>query len=167
MGAGKSSVGRALAQRLNWLFDDLDEFIERREGRKISEIFDDSGEPYFREIEHQALRKMLEAISEKPGRVVALGGGAFAQPRNAVLLKQAGLHLVHLDAPVEVLWERCSKQGREMGINRPLLREIDQFRKLYRVRRKSYRKAAASVQTHGRDVEQIAAEIVDALPVNR
>ncbi|HTS09821.1 MAG TPA: shikimate kinase, partial [Candidatus Eisenbacteria bacterium] len=57
MGAGKTSVGRTLGQRLNWAFEDLDDRIQQREGRTIAEIFRDSGELEFRRAEHNALRQ--------------------------------------------------------------------------------------------------------------
>ena len=59
MGAGKSSVGRALSEQLGWMFEDLDERIERRERRKVAEIFRESGEAGFRKAEHAALRELL------------------------------------------------------------------------------------------------------------
>ncbi len=60
MGAGKSSVGRALGQQLNWLFEDLDDRIQAREGRTVAEIFRDSGEAEFRRAEHAALQHVLQ-----------------------------------------------------------------------------------------------------------
>src|SRR6202051_3487646 len=62
MGAGKSSVGRVLAQRLNWIFEDLDDRIEAREGRTVAEIFRDSGESEFRRAEHAALEQVLAEL---------------------------------------------------------------------------------------------------------
>jgi len=167
MGAGKSSVGRVLARRLNWLFEDLDDLIERRERRSIAEIFRDAGEFDFRKAEHDALLQVLETLSGKPGRVVALGGGAFAQAKNAALLKRHGMQVVFLDAPLEVLWERCCKQASEMGTERPLLQSMNQFRDLYQARRKSYSRAALTVQTGARDFEEIAAEIAEWLELKK
>ena len=167
MGAGKTSVGRLLARRLNWIFEDLDDLIERREGRRIAEIFRDSGETDFRHAEHTALRQVLDTLSVRPGRIVALGGGAFAQAGNAALLKRHGARVVFLDAPFDVLWERCQEQAREMGTDRPLLRSIEHFRELYQARRKSYSKASKTVQTEGRDCEEIAAEIAELLALKK
>jgi shikimate kinase len=156
-----------LARRLNWLFEDLDDLIEQHEGRRIVEIFRDSGEAVFRQAEHTALRQVLDTLSGKPGRVVALGGGAFANAKNAVLLKRHGVPIVFLDAPVEILWERCQKQASELGTDRPLLRSTEHFRDLYHARRKSYSKARRTVQTGGRDCEEIAAEIADLLVLKK
>ena len=65
MGAGKSSVGRALGQRLNWIFEDLDDRIEARERRTVAEIFRDSGELEFRRAEHAALQQVLAGIGRR------------------------------------------------------------------------------------------------------
>jgi len=163
MGAGKSSVGRALGQRLHLLFEDLDDRIEQREGCKIEEIFRDSGEPAFRRAEHSALRQVLEESRGGAARIVALGGGAFVQANNAALLKASGAPTVFLDAPVEELWQRCCRQATEAGIERPLLQNKQQFRKLYTRRRAGYLQASVQVETAGRNLDEIAAEIADRL----
>jgi shikimate kinase len=161
MGAGKTSVGRALAQRLHCIFQDLDDCIVERQGRTIAEIFRGSGEPAFRNAEHQALRNLLEQLRDSDPRVIALGGGAFAQKRNLRLLR--GLRVVFLDAPVEELWSRCSRQAADAETERPLLKRMNQFRKLYELRRRSYLQAAVTIQTSGRTVEAIAGEIAETL----
>ena len=167
MGAGKTSVGRALGQRLNWIFEDLDDRIQSREGRTVVEIFRDSGEAEFRRAEHAALQHVLQELRAGGARTVALGGGAFVQKENAALLKASGVPTVFLDAPVEELWQRCCDQANETGAERPLLRSIEQFRKLYESRRKSYRKAALNVQTGSRTVETIANEIAQKLRLKK
>lgn len=167
MGAGKSSVGRALGQRLNWLFEDLDDRIERREGRRIAEIFRDSGEPAFRQAEHTALRQVLQELRGGAARIIALGGGAFVQKENAALLQAAGLPTVFLDAPADELWQRCLKQASEAGTERPLLHDREQFRKLHQARSKSYLKASLRVQTGNRAVDAIAEEIIEVLHLRR
>lgn len=161
MGAGKTSVGRALAQRLNWVFQDLDDRIVEREGRSIAEIFRDSGENTFRKAEHAALRQVLDELRNGASRVVALGGGAFAQKRNVALLE--GAAVIFLDAPAEELWSRCCRQAAETGAERPLLQSMNQFRKLYEARRKAYLQAAVTIQTGGRNVHAIAGEIAENL----
>jgi shikimate kinase len=160
MGAGKTSVGRALGQRLNWVFEDLDHRIEQREGRKIAEIFRDSGEPAFRLAEWAALRQVLRESQAGVARIVALGGGAFVQQKNAALLNAARLPVVFLDATVEELWQRCQRQS---GLERPLRGNLRQFRQLYEVRRKHYLRASLKIETSGRAVEAIAAEIAKKL----
>src|ERR1700758_372790 len=85
MGAGKSCVGQALSRQLNWRFEDLDARIVGREGRSIEQIFRESGEARFRQIEHVALRELMFELHGLAA-VVALGGGAFAQAENVALL---------------------------------------------------------------------------------
>jgi len=167
MGAGKTSVGRALGQRLNWVFEDLDDRIEHREGRTVAEIFRDSGEAEFRRAERAALRQVLKELSGGVARIVALGGGAFVQQRNAALLKAAGVPTVFLDAPVEELWQRCRKQASAAGIERPLLGSREQFRKLHETRRRNYLRASLKIETAGRTVEAIAAEIAQTLDLKK
>jgi shikimate kinase len=170
MGAGKSSVGRALGQRLNWIFEDLDDRIERQEGRRVPEIFRGSGEPEFRRAEHEALRRLLKqrrlsSVGERRpiGRIIALGGGAFVQKNNAALLRRSGVPTVFLDAPVDELWQRCCTQAEQTGAERPLLGSLVQFRELYDARRKSYAKASITISTGNLAVEEIAAEIAEVL----
>jgi shikimate kinase len=167
MGAGKSSVGRALGQRLNWVFEDLDDRIEVRERRTVAEIFRDSGESEFRRAEQAALEQVLGELSSGVARIVALGGGAFVQKENAARLKASSVPTIFLDAPVEELWQRCCAQASAAGPERPLLRSQEQFRKLHQVRSRSYSKATLKIQTAGRAVETIAAEIAKNLGLKK
>jgi shikimate kinase len=167
MGAGKSTVGQALGRELGWFFEDLDERIERREGRMVAEIFRDSGEQAFRRAERAALREVLDELSRGVPRVVALGGGAFVETENAALLKASSVPTIFLDAPVEELWRRCCMQADEAGTQRPLLRSVEQFRELYEARRKSYSKAFLKIQTSSRPVKTIVDEIAEALGLKK
>jgi shikimate kinase len=167
MGAGKSSVGRVLGQQLNWIFEDLDDRIAAREGRTVPEIFRDSGEAGFRRAEHAALQQVLEELRRGGARIVALGGGAFAQPENAALLTASSVPTVFLDAPVEELWQRCCWQASESGIERPLLRSFEDFRRLYEARRKHYSKASLQIQTGSRTVEAVVSEIAETLNLKK
>jgi shikimate kinase len=165
MGAGKSSVGRALGENLNCTFEDLDDRIERSEGRTIAEIFRAAGEAEFRRVERAALRALLEELAGDETRIViiGLGGGAFVQEENAELLGASGVLTVFLDAPVEELWRRCVKQASEQGLKRPLLQSLEQFEELFAGRRTSYLKASRRIETGGRTVDAIAQEIADAI----
>jgi shikimate kinase len=167
MGAGKSSVGRALAETTGWTFEDLDERIERREGRTVPEIFRDSGEAAFRRAEHEALKEVLQGLRAGAERVVALGGGAFVQKRNAGLIEDREVPTVFLDAGADELWRRCRLQAEEQGIERPLLGSPEDFRELYEKRRPHYLKASVKQETNGKTVEGIAAQIVQALRLDR
>jgi shikimate kinase len=158
MGAGKTRVGRALSRRWGLPFEDLDDRIQQREGKTIERIFRESGEAEFRRAETAALRELVEELKSSI-RVVALGGGAFVQPGNATLIEQAQVHSVFLDAPVEELQRRCEEEAKE----RPLRQDPKQFRELYEVRRQSYMKAAVRIETHGKDVDTVAAEVACSL----
>jgi len=167
MGAGKSTVGQALGRELGWNFEDLDDRIERREGRTVAEIFRDSGEPVFRRAERAALQDVIEELNEGVPRVVALGGGAFVKQENAALLKASSVPTIFLDAPVEELWQRCCTQASEAGAQRPLLRSRKQFDELYAARHKNYSKASLKIQTSSRAVQTIVAEIAEALGLKK
>src|SRR5208282_5482119 len=107
MGSGKSTVGNLLARALGWPLIDLDTVIEAGQGLSIREIFENSGEPFFRQVERAAL---TEASKAEPA-VIALGGGTFAQPPNVDLIRDLGGTTVWLDCPPEILRARC--QGME------------------------------------------------------
>lgn len=157
MGAGKTSVGRALAQRLGWKFHDLDDVIELREGRTIAGIFAESGEAAFRHAESAALKALLAENGVQDDLIVALGGGAFAQPENRGALEQAGAITVLLEAPIEELRRRC--QADAEGRIRPLAQQEEKFAELLAARRPAYEQARFRVATMGKAVE----EVVDAI----
>lgn len=163
MGAGKSSVGRCLAEQLGWVFEDLDGRIERREHRRIQEIFRESGEAEFRRAERGALEETLNELRAGERRVVALGGGAFVQRGNAKLIEEAELMSVFLDAEVDELWRRCREQANQDGVERPLLKSLQKFRNLYESRRRHYARALFRQATDGKTVNEIAAELAKTL----
>jgi shikimate kinase len=161
MGAGKTSVGLSLSQRLGWHFQDLDSRIESRERRSIPEIFHELGEAAFRRAEQSALQELLSEMGVTP-MVAALGGGTFVQADNFALIARAGVASVFLDAPVKELWLRC-----QSGDNsRPLRKDQNQFRQLYEARRPLYMKAGLCVDTSGKDVETVAREIAARLALH-
>lgn len=163
MGAGKSSVGPSLALQLGWAFEDLDERIERREQRRIHEIFRDSGESVFRAAERAALEELLSEVRAGARRVVALGGGAFVQNENARLIRDAGLATVFLDASVDELWRRCREQAAREGVERPLLSDLSEFRDLYENRRPHYARARFCHATDGKTVDEIVKELAEKI----
>jgi shikimate kinase len=151
MASGKSSVGQALARRLDWDFTDLDERIASREKKTVPEIFRPAGEPAFRAAESAALQHLLETLQRDT--VVALGGGAFVQQQNRELLRDRPT--IFLDAPADELWRRCSADPAE----RPLRQTREQFAELYEERLPFYRRATATVDTLGKPPAQVASEI--------
>ena len=86
MGSGKSTIARALAARLRWQSEDVDDLIERRERRTIADIFAKQGEPYFRAVE----REMLKVLQPLRHVIVATGGGTFADPDNRAAINLDG-----------------------------------------------------------------------------
>ena len=154
MGAGKSTVGEALAEILGWAFEDLDQRIERRTRLTIEQIFQQQGEAGFRQAETSALRELLDELNGQH-KVIALGGGAFVQAENAELIRAARLPTVFLDAPVDELFQRCQRQGSQ----RPLRRDAGQFRQLYEARQPFYACAEWRIDTSGKNISAIAAEI--------
>jgi shikimate kinase len=161
MGSGKTSLGHALSNLLGWPFQDLDARVEARQGCSIAEIFRNLGEAGFRQAEHEALLELLREMQACPA-VAALGGGAFVQPENLAALESSGIPAVFLDAPLEQLWERCQSEKAE----RPLAQSLNQFRQLYEARRPIYMKAALRIETSGKNVATIVAEVVSRLGLN-
>ncbi|MBI4480708.1 MAG: shikimate kinase [Acidobacteria bacterium] len=159
MGCGKTTVGKLLAQRMAWKFVDLDLLIEEAEGTTVAEIFARAGEPAFRRREQELLRRILLETPQAGGRVVALGGGTFAQPANLELLQRAQAVTIWLECPVEQLLMRCALMS-----NRPLFRDEASFRKLYEERLPFYRQANFTVQTGPADPREVVRQIL-ALPI--
>ncbi|MFQ5694555.1 MAG: shikimate kinase [Terriglobia bacterium] len=154
MGCGKSTVGRLLAEQLGWRFLDLDTEIESRQRRTINQIFSEKGEPYFRQVERGILQEILDGSSEL-ALVVALGGGTFAQPGAADLIRARGGVTVWLDCPLEELRRRC----RDVT-DRPLARDAATFQQLYLQRLPFYQRADFRVDAHQSDPRRVVEEIV-------
>ena len=156
MGAGKTTVGRRLAQRLGRRFVDSDEEIEKAAQMSIPEIFEQRGEPEFRAGEMRVIARLLK----DQDLILATGGGAFVNPETRALVK-AGAVSVWLKADLDVLFERVSRRG-----NRPLLKTADPKGTLERLIEERYPLyAEANVTVMSRDVPQdhVAADVVAAV----
>lgn len=156
MGAGKTTVGRRLANRLNRHFLDSDEEIEKAAQMSIPEIFEQRGEPEFRAGETRVIARVLK----ERGVVLATGGGAFVNGETRALVKAEAIS-VWLKAEVDILFERVSRRS-----NRPLLKTANPratLEKLVEDRYPIY--AEADVTVISRDVPQdvVAGDVIDAV----
>lgn len=156
MGAGKSTVGGRLAGKLGWPLVDLDREIERRAGASVREIFAESGEGVFRDLEHAALRD----TESQPSVVVATGGGTIAFPRNLALLRRLGIS-VWLRPSFATIRERIRGPGQKA---RPLFENQEQALELYRQRLEAYRAADVTLDVGPQeDAASVAERIVMCL----
>jgi shikimate kinase len=128
MGAGKTTVARALAKRLDWQVEDIDDRVEKRERRDIPTIFRQEGEPYFRAAEQHELIALLPTR----GMVVATGGGTIVDPVTRELMLRDGA-VIWLDAPFATILERVPLDGR-----RPLAADRIEMERLYNQRLMAY-----------------------------
>lgn len=156
MGCGKTTVGKVLAQLLDFSFVDMDAYIEEKAGLRVSDIFAREGEPAFRRMETEACRE----LSRESGLVIATGGGALMQPANRQALEAGGV-IVLLEVRPEVVAERL-KDDR----SRPLLdgcgtaaEKEKRIRELMEKRLPTYRQAASLAVDGNRPPRQVAAEI--------
>ncbi len=148
MGAGKSTVARALGRRLGWRVEDIDERIETRERKSVAAIFAQHGEPYFRQLERQVL---IELLPER-NVVVATGGGTFAEADNRALMLADGA-TAWLDIPLAQVLRRVPTDGR-----RPLAADRARMEQLFLMRQLTY--AMAHVRIDG---AKPVPEVVDRL----
>jgi shikimate kinase len=153
MGAGKSTVGRRLAKKLGWKFIDLDHEIERRERRRISEIFRQDGEPHFRHLESLCLKH----FSTSAKTVVALGGGTFLDPENRELAEKTGL-TVWLKVSFSNIADRVKIDG-----TRPNFADKAQAERLYQTRERFYALAKVHIDADDATPESAADEIIGEL----
>lgn len=153
MGTGKSVVGKRVASQLNMKFINTDDIIEEKEKRPITEIFEKSGEPYFRKVEREAVRE----ISEMDNVVIAAGGGVVLNEENIARLKKKGV-LICLGAAAEVIYERTKKHK-----HRPLLNvkdPVSKIKELLDSRAPFYAKADYQVDTSDKSVDEVVEEII-------
>jgi shikimate kinase len=159
MGAGKTTVGRALAHLLGVTFLDLDDAVRELEGRGARELIDEEGEAYFRDAETRALGHVLE---RGEARVISTGGGAWTLARNRALVAAHASLSVWLDAPFELCLQRITEAGGPS--DRPFARDPERARRLYEERLAAYRLADLRVRVRPHTTpDELAAEIAAAL----
>lgn len=156
MGAGKSTVGRRLAQKLGLEFTDADAEIERAAGKTVPDIFRDHGEAYFREGERKVIARLLESGPQ----VLATGGGAFMNEETRKNIARLGIS-VWLKADMDLLMKRVRRRD-----NRPLLKAEDPdavMRQLIAERYPVYGQADVTVESRDVPHNSIVSDVIRAL----
>lgn len=156
MGAGKSTIGKRVAQMLGLPFIDADAEIENVSRMTIPELFETYGEPEFRDLEHRVIKRILKTGP----RVLATGGGAFMNGATRKAIAKAGIS-VWLKADIDVLIERVSRKS-----NRPLLKTKDPratMQDLVDLRYPVYASADITVMSRDEKKDVMAVEVIDAL----
>ncbi len=153
MGTGKSVVGKRVAKALHMRFVSTDDLIEEKEKRKISEIFEQSGEPYFRTVEKEIVRQ----VSGMDNVVIAAGGGVVLNEENIASLKQKGIMTCLIATPEEI-YERTKRHK-----HRPLLnveKPVEKIKELLTARAHFYAKADHQIDTTGKTIDDVVKEII-------
>jgi shikimate kinase len=153
MASGKPTIARALATRLGWRAEDIDDLIEKRERLTVAEIFARHGEPYFRAAE----RDILKLVQPMRSLVVATGGGTFADPDNRIAMNLDGVS-VWIDLPLADLIPRIPLDGR-----RPLASDRAQLERLYASRVEAYRSALLRVGASHMSTTRVVDHILEAI----
>jgi shikimate kinase len=150
MGAGKTSVARALGRRIGWRFEDIDQRIESRERRSVASIFAQNGEAYFREAERSILHELLPERNV----IVATGGGTFADPDNRIAMLADGA-VAWLDVPLTRILDRVPPDGR-----RPLAADREQMEQLFARRQVAYGQAHVRVDA-ARPIDEVVERLLE------
>jgi shikimate kinase len=153
MGTGKTAVSHLLAERLGWERIDTDDLIVERAGKPIPEIFEQDGEPRFRDLETEVIR----GLGERARTVISTGGGCVMRDENMSALAAAGM-VVHLAASPDVIMERCGGDT-----NRPLLQVEDPRTKVHELldlRATHYARAQHTVDTSDLTLAEVSEAVI-------
>ena len=153
MGTGKSTVAIALADKVNKKFIDMDILIEKKEGKSITDIFNDEGESYFRKVEREVLKEMIKQNDV----VIATGGGSLLNDENYQLARENSA-IILLQAKPEVIFKRLKEDS-----ERPLLSEenkLERIKSLMEQRKNKYSRFEYSVDTSNLPVARVVDEII-------
>ncbi len=157
MGTGKTETGIKLSEFLNCPFIDIDAEVEELEMKNISDIFIEKGEDYFRTLETQVIKRILQ----KEGQVISTGGGSLLRKENRNLLKEGGV-LICLSASPEEIYRRVGG-----GQGRPLLKgkgdPLNKIRMILSERQTIYNKVSNWINTDGKTPEEVAKRIIEIL----
>ena len=155
MCTGKTSVGKLLAKKLSYQFVDTDDLIEERVGMKISQIFANYGEPYFRDIESEVVKE----VSQKDNLVISTGGGVVLRKTNMDELRKNGI-IINLTAKPQTIFNRLKNQP---GI-RPLLNKPDPLKEIINLLSQSeeyYKNCDLRIETDNISVEEVVEQILN------
>jgi shikimate kinase len=153
MGSGKSTIGPILANTLGWDFLDLDIVIEEKEGKKISLIFEDRGEEYFRNLE----KETLQELAGRENVILALGGGTITNQDNIKLLKETG-KIVYLKMSAELAYKRLRFKRdrpvltRDGTVNLSRKDFIEKIKQLISARNEYYEQADVTIDTDNQPI---------------
>lgn len=153
MGTGKTAVGKKLAKKLKMRFVDMDDIIEKREGMEISEIFEQKGEPYFRDVE----KGVAKEVSKQSNLVIAAGGGAVINEENVKSLKSNGI-MICLNASPDKILERTKGYA-----HRPLLNVPEPSKKVWELlakRAQYYARADYQIDTTNLTIDEVVQKIL-------
>jgi shikimate kinase len=153
MATGKTAVGMELAKKKRWQFIDLDELIQLREKRNISDIFRKDGEPYFRRLE----KRVLKEVSREKRFVVACGGGIVIDRENIRIMKETGI-MICLTASPEVILKRTSGYA-----HRPLLNVSNpkkQIELLLKLRAPYYAQVHKTIDTSKLSIKEVVERVI-------
>ncbi len=157
MGSGKSTIAKLLADKINFAFDDLDNFIEKQEKTSINSIFERKGELYFRKLEQQALKKVL---NKKKNIVLSLGGGTPCYFNNHEVLNSENNISVYLKASIDTLLQRLkSSSNRPLLLNLSVNKRKEYIAKQLFERSFYYHQCMYSIAVDAKSPEEIVREI--------
>ena len=149
--SGKSTIGKLLAKKMNYEYYDADRYLERKENVKISTLFSEKGEEYFRNLE----TKYLKELSQKNGIIISTGGGAVKREKNMQILGEKGI-IVFLNRKIEDI----AKENHEA---RPLLQNIDNIYKLYEERIELYNRYSDIIVENNGTLKEVTDRIAEKI----
>ena len=149
--SGKSTIGKLLAQKINYEYYDADKYLEKKENVKIGTLFSEKGEEYFRNLETKYLRE----LSEKNGIIISTGGGAVKREENMKILKEKGI-IVFLNRKIEDI----AKENHEA---RPLLQNIDNIYKLYDERIELYNRYSDIIVENDGTLKEVTDRVTEEI----
>jgi len=149
--SGKSTIGKLLAKKMNYEYYDADRYLERKEDVKISTLFSEKGEEYFRNLE----TKYLKELSQKNGIIISTGGGAVKREKNMQILGEKGI-IVFLNRKIEDI----AKENHEA---RPLLQNIDNIYKLYEERIELYNRYSDIIVENNGTLKEVTDRIAEKI----